>query len=615
MKLIADDKQLHRGFAELQRIIDLNAPVTVYAQKTRESGYCVRKTGDLTVRIDYAQRNTFFMALKEVLIGNFEATLTPTVARRGVMFDCARNAVMNVTTVKKYIAVLALTGYNYLELYVEDCLKVDGEASFGYMRGAYTKEEIKEIDAYAALFGMELTPCIQTLAHYNQLLCRPEYASICDKGDALLVGEKRTYTLIENILKTVSECFTSRNINIGMDEAMEVGRGRYYDKNGHADRHQLIVEHLKNVLALCRKYGFKPAMWSDMFFRAAFDGEYYVTEGNLPAEIIAEAPKDVQYIYWDYYHTDEKIYDHMLALHAQLDEKLCFAGGIWTWRGFAPYNEYTERTMRPALAACRRHNVQDIFMTLWGDNGGECARFSILSSVVFVAEEILCGKADADRVSAVTEVITGYTYEELKKLDLPNILADSGKVETNVNPSKYLLFADPLVSFFDDYVQDDFDRKYEKHYRALDELAARTSRYAYLFRTQADLCRVLMKKATIGVRLKRAYDNGSIRELKAVAADVLQCIADTQRFYETFCAQWDQENKPFGFEVQDIRIGGLIMRLKHVYNRIGDYVSGKIARIDELEEPRQTLKIGKHEHEVSVLFNDYRRTVTAGNLG
>lgn len=615
MKLIADDKQLHCGLTELEKFVATDASVCVQAAQTRESGYSVRKTDDGVIRIEYASRNTFYMALKEVLIGNTDASLTPTVERRGLMFDCARNAVMNVDTVKKYIAVLALVGYNYLELYVEDCLKVDGEESFGYMRGAYTKEEIKEIDAYADMFGVELVPCIQTLAHYNQLLCRPEYASICDKGDALLVGDERTYTLIDNILKTVRDCFSSRNINIGMDEAMEVGRGRYYDKNGHADRHQLILEHLRNVLALCRKYDFKPSMWSDMFFRAAFDGEYYVTEGDLPEAIVKEAPEGVKFIFWDYYHTDPALYDHMLKLHSRLNGNLCFAGGIWTWRGFTPYNEYTEVTMLPALEACRKNNVSDIFMTMWGDNGGECARFSVLSSIVFVAEEILYGKADKGRISAITKLISGYTYEELKMLDLPNHLSGHDKVETNVNPSKYLLFSDPLVSFFDDYVQEDFDDRYAAHYRTLASLAERKSEYAYLFRTQADLCKALAVKATLGVRLKKAYERGDKKALALLAASVKENIADLKKFYGSFCAQWDKENKPYGFEVQDIRIGGLIMRLGHVYNRINDYVSGRIPRIDELEESRQTYRINKSKNEVSVVFNDYKRTVTAGILG
>lgn len=47
-----------------------------------------------------------------------------------------------------------------------------------------------------------------------------------DCDDIVLINEPRTYRLIENIMSTVAECFTSRRIHIGMDEAY-----RYYSTN------------------------------------------------------------------------------------------------------------------------------------------------------------------------------------------------------------------------------------------------------------------------------------------------------------------------------------------------------------------------------------------------
>ena len=46
-----------------------------------------------------------------------------------------------------------------------------------------------------------------------------------DCYDIVLIDEPRTYRLIENIMSTVAECFTSRRIHIGMDEAYRVGAG------------------------------------------------------------------------------------------------------------------------------------------------------------------------------------------------------------------------------------------------------------------------------------------------------------------------------------------------------------------------------------------------------
>lgn len=50
-------------------------------------------------------------------------------------------------------------------LYTEDTYEVNDEPYFGYVRGRYTKEEMKELDAFAGSLGISLIPCIQTLAH------------------------------------------------------------------------------------------------------------------------------------------------------------------------------------------------------------------------------------------------------------------------------------------------------------------------------------------------------------------------------------------------------------------------------------------------------------------
>jgi hypothetical protein len=44
------------------------------------------------------------------------------------------------------------------------------------------------------------------------------------------------------------------------------------------------------------------------------------------------------------------------------------------------------------------------------------------------------------------------------------------------------------------------------------------------------------------------------------------------------------ENKPYGFEIQDIRLGGLSRRLKSCKKRLVDYLEGIINEIEELDE-------------------------------
>ena len=171
----------------------------------------------------------------------------------GVMIDCSRNAVLKVETVRQYADLLKKMGYNTLMLYTEDTYEVDGQPYFGHFRGRYSKAELKELDAYCTKIGIELVPCIQTLAHLNEMFkWRSEYGSINDCDDILLIGEEKTYELIDAMFATVSECFTGRKIHIGMDEAYRVGTGKYQRLHGIRDRFDVINEHFTGFAKLQR---------------------------------------------------------------------------------------------------------------------------------------------------------------------------------------------------------------------------------------------------------------------------------------------------------------------------------------------------------------------------
>ena len=85
--------------------------------------------------------------------------------RMAAKVDCSRNAVWNLPALKKWIDVISKLGYNALMLYTEDTYEVEGHPYFGYGRGRFSKEELKEIDTYALTRGVELIPSIATLAH------------------------------------------------------------------------------------------------------------------------------------------------------------------------------------------------------------------------------------------------------------------------------------------------------------------------------------------------------------------------------------------------------------------------------------------------------------------
>ena len=89
----------------------------------------------------------------------------------------------------------------------------------------------------------------------------------------------------------------------------------------------------------------------------------------------------------------------------------------------------------------------------------------------------------------------------------------------------------------------------------------------------------------MGVKLREAYkakDDAKLKEFKDVILPEL--LNKIDKFYRSFRARWYKDNKPFGFDVQDIRIGGLIQRVKNAIVTLDEYLSGQKQTIPELEE-------------------------------
>ncbi len=498
----------------------------------------------------------------------------------GVMIDCSRNAVMNLDALKGFASIIAKMGYNTIMLYTEDTFEVDNQPFFGHLRGRYSKAELKEFDAYCCQLGIELIPCIQTLAHLNAIFkWHSEYDCIRDCEDILLVGEEKTYQLIEDMLCSVSECFTSKRIHIGMDEAGMVGLGRYLGRFGPCRRFDIINNHLHRVSAMCANHGLKPMIWSDMFCQLGLEMSDYYHEKEV-TKPDTDIPDNISFVYWDYYSGEYDRYVKMIKTNKIFEKEVIFAGGMWTWKGFAPDNNYAHAIATPALKACMDCGIRNVFFTMWGDDGAECSKFAVLPSLFFNAEYAK-GNTAPEAIKAKFNEIFDVPYDSfflMDQLDLPG-------GEHFANASKYLLYNDVFCGM-NDYRSTASDNE---HYKALKEkldVYTQSGEYAYVFRTTAKLADVLSHKADLGIRTRKAYLSHDFDALRGLAEAEYPLVIELLRdFYGAFKAQWLKENKPHGLDIQDIRIGGLIQRITTCREMLLAYCDGETVSIPELEEP------------------------------
>lgn len=527
----------------------------------------------------------------------------------GVMIDCSRNAVMKPDKVKEFAKLISDMGYNMLQLYTEDTYEIEGEPFFGHMRGRYSQEELKDIVAYCNSIGVEVIPCIQVLAHLNQMAQWKNYREMFDCHDVLMIGDERVYELIDKMFVTLEKCFTSRKAHVGMDEAFWLGRGKYLDKHGVRDHAEMISEHLLRVREIAAKHGFTIMMWDDMYFRANNNGKYLGKEIQLPSETAERVPEGVELVYWDYYSKDKAHYDHMLSLHEKFNNPVVFAGGLWTWRGFAPCSRYTLENTEAAMRSVLEHSIETVIFTLWGDQGKECSYYTALP-LLYAAAQMANGRFDRAQIAREFEQKYGYSFEEFLNLELPNI-AKEGMAE-DVNPSRYLLYNDLFLGLYDFSVSEDLCETYRK---ALEKLSQSINgrAYDYLFRVEKSLLEVLVRKSDLGIRLRHAYQQREKNVLRQIAEqEIPELCCCLEEFYRAFREMWLFENKAFGLEVQEQRFGGLLYRVQMCGERLKEYLSGKLECIDELEEEALVLYTKKEGE--PLLRTEWEQMVSASEM-
>ena len=565
-------ENLRKGIGELETygfLQDKPEGTAIYAVQGSE---LIIEKKECAVSITYDTEPHFYMALvRGIEMAEGRQEIKARIKQLGFMLDCSRNAVMKPEMVKKLICILVMAGYDYLELYTEDTYELPDEPYFGYMRGRYHAEELKEIVAFAGIFQLEMVPCIQTLAHLKRLANWQPYFDHMDIDDILLVGDERTYNLIRKCFRFCKEIFPTRRINIGMDEAYRLGRGKYTDVYGYKSTRDVYLEHMKKVFDICKEEGLYPEFWADSFYDTELSEEEVknLLDGN-------QKP-----IVWRYgHHEAEKTRNYLKKIKGYTDNVM-FAGGLWKWYSYAPDNSYSVRCIDALFEPVFEYGVEDILMTTWGNDGNECSPFAVMSSLWYAAHKLY--PCDVE-LSKMIKTVTGYSREEWEVCDKLNYVMP--EVDRMSNAAKYLLYNDFLLGLLDYHTPDHAGTVYEGLLPKLEALAQKDSQFSYLFVSFAALCRVLMRKATYGKRLYKAYQKNDHDTLRDMVEEIQVIKKDMQEFYRVYRYQWMKENKGFGFEMIDVRVGGMISRTETVTSLLNDYLEGKIDKIYELEEER-----------------------------
>lgn len=509
----------------------------------------------------------------------------------GVMLDASRNGAYTVGALRDLILRAALMGIDACMLYMEDVYEVPGEAFFGYLRGAYSAEELKGLDDYAFSLGVELFPCIQTLGHLEQVLQWPAYKELRDDERIILAESPKTYELLEKMIEAASAPFRSRRINLGMDEASGIGQGGYKRLFGERRPFDIMNAHLAKVRDICARRGLEPVIWSDMYFRLGSKTHgYYDKEWRLPEGVAEKIPADVRLVYWDYYHEDYDFYREWIRRHRELGTEPFVALGSWTWNRFWAELDFAARTIAPGMRACRDEGIREAILTNWGDDGMEVDIKSALPAWQLFAECAYAGASDPDAYAATVAEAARDNFRGSVGGDYDAWVGASaldrlpGVESRPINPSKVFLYEDVLLGLWDpQYPVAQLPAHYASLASRLEAAAARGGADAALA-FPALIARVLAAKTALRPRLLEAYRARDAAALRALAdAELPELSRLVDELWRAHRELWLATYKPFGLEVLEMRYGFVRTRLSSLRERLAAYIEGRVDSIPELE--------------------------------
>ncbi len=317
----------------------------------------------------------------------------PTFRWRGMLLDCARHF-MEKEFVKRYIDLLALYKMNVLHWHLTEDqgwrIQIDkypkltdigawrDDGNGGKYGGFYTKEDIREIVAYAELRGVEVVPEIElpghsqaALAAYPQFSCTGGPFEVeTDWGvfkEIYCAGNDSTFVFIKDVLSEVMELFPSKYIHIGGDEVPKY-RWEHCKKCQKRialemlhDEHELQSYFIKRVNTFLESNGRQLIGWDE------------ILEGGLPENAIVQSWRGFEgareainqghqaivsptsHSYFDYGLNDidmEKVYSFnpIPDETSQENKKLVLGGGCNMWSERAPQEKVDSKIFPRILA-------------------------------------------------------------------------------------------------------------------------------------------------------------------------------------------------------------------------------------------------------------------------
>ena len=300
----------------------------------------------------------------EQIIETQEIKDKPDLKVRGLMLDISRAKVLNVSSIKKIIDLIAELKYNHLELYVEGF-------SYEYKnikealadKNYLTQEEYLEVEKYAIEKYIDFVPNQNGFGHMSDWLALDKFKELAECPDGFEIwGSKRppstldptnpkSFELVKQMYEEMIPFTKSKYFNMNFDEPYELGHGKQECLKTSTE--DVYIEYLEKLANVVRKYNKTPMIWGDVLVKHP--------------DKISKLSKDIVFIDWGY----NKAYD--FVNHAKMLEELkvkyLLAPGTSTWSSITGRFIDMKETIENSTCSSKKYHGLGILLTDWGDMG------------------------------------------------------------------------------------------------------------------------------------------------------------------------------------------------------------------------------------------------------
>jgi hypothetical protein len=279
----------------------------------------------------------------------------PAMKFRGFHDDLSRGPVPTLTYQKAQIRRFAAYKINVYSPYFEASLAYSANPLIAPPRGAMTRDDVRELIAYAAKYHIDVIPEQEAFGHLHHVLKYELYSPLAETphGHVLSPGNPGSMELIKSWFSEIDSLFTSKFVHIGADETVELGRGQTRDRVRADGLGKVYLQFLRDIDVALKPNGKRLLFWADIAMHSP--------------DLVGILPKDMIAVCWDYWSTNG--FERCLKPFADAGMETWVAPGVDNWNVVYPNNGLALRNIQAFVRDGQKYGATGVLNTNWDDDG------------------------------------------------------------------------------------------------------------------------------------------------------------------------------------------------------------------------------------------------------